>query len=135
MSGGEPSGDDKVLDLVGAIYDAALDTALWPDVLNRIGDAVGGPHVMFGIYDPAIGVMNLLAPRIDPEITRSDVIEYWTPRNPLLPLTAGEPPGKVFTCAEFIALVDALIAEIAHFEPHILELDPADCIFRINRDL
>ena len=39
-----------------------------------------------------------------------------------------------FARAEFIALVDALIAEIAHFEPHILELDPADCIFRINRD-
>ena len=36
--------------------------------------------------------------------------------------------------AEFIALVDALIAEIAHFEPHVLELDPSDCIFRINRD-
>ena len=35
---------------------------------------------------------------------------------------------------EFIALVDALIAGIAHFEPHVLELDPADCIFRINRD-
>ena len=36
--------------------------------------------------------------------------------------------------AEFIALVDALIAGIAHFEPHILELEPEDCIFRINRD-
>lgn len=35
---------------------------------------------------------------------------------------------------EFIALVDALIAGIAHFEPHVLELDPADCVFRINRD-
>ncbi len=36
--------------------------------------------------------------------------------------------------AEFITLVDALIAGIAHFEPHVLELDPGDCIFRINRD-
>lgn len=35
---------------------------------------------------------------------------------------------------EFIALVDALIAGIAHFEPHALELEPEDCIFRINRD-
>ena len=35
---------------------------------------------------------------------------------------------------EFIALVDALIAGIAHFEPHVLELEPEDCIFRINRD-
>lgn len=35
---------------------------------------------------------------------------------------------------EFIQLVDALIAGLAHFMPHALELDPADCIFRINRD-
>ena len=104
MSGGELSGDDKALDLVAAIYDAALDATLWPDVLNRIGDAVGGPQVMFGIFDPAIGLMNRLAPRIDPEIMRSDVVEYWVPRNPLLLPSACEPPGKVFTCANFIAL-------------------------------
>jgi DNA-binding CsgD family transcriptional regulator/PAS domain-containing protein len=104
MSGGELFGDDKVLDLVESIYDAALDAALWPDILNRIGDAVGGPHVMFGIFDPAIGVMNLLAPRIDPEIMRSDVVEHWVPRNPLLRPSACEPPGKVFTCADFIPL-------------------------------
>jgi len=104
MSGGELSGDDKVLDLVGSIYDAALDATLWPNILNRIGDAVGGPHVMFAIYDPAIGLMNLLAPRIDPEIMRSDVVEHWVPRNPLLRPSACEPPGKVFTCANFIPL-------------------------------
>jgi DNA-binding CsgD family transcriptional regulator/PAS domain-containing protein len=104
MSGGELSGDDRVLDLVAAIYDAALDATLWPNILNRIGDAVGGPHVMFAIYDPAIGLMNLLAPRIDPEIMRSDVVEHWVPRNPLLRPSACEPPGKVFTCANFIPL-------------------------------
>jgi len=36
--------------------------------------------------------------------------------------------------AEFIQLVDALIAGIAHREPRLLELDPADCVFRINHD-
>lgn len=35
---------------------------------------------------------------------------------------------------EFILLVDALIAGIAYFEPHVLELEPENCIFRINRD-
>jgi DNA-binding CsgD family transcriptional regulator len=100
MSVGGLSSEDHVLDLVGAIYDAALDAQLWPDVLNRIGDAVGGPQVMFGIYDPAIGIVNLLAPRIDPELTRSLV--DWAPRNPLLPLGIGQPPGKVFTCGDFI---------------------------------
>ena len=35
---------------------------------------------------------------------------------------------------EFISVVDAVIAGISHFEPHVLELEPEDCIFRINRD-
>ncbi len=36
--------------------------------------------------------------------------------------------------AEFIAVVDALLAGLAHLDPRLLELEPADCIFRINRD-
>lgn len=36
--------------------------------------------------------------------------------------------------AGMVDLVDAVIAGLAHFEPHFLEIDPADCLFRINRD-
>jgi DNA-binding CsgD family transcriptional regulator len=102
MPGGELSGDDRVLDLVAAIYDAALDAARWPDVLNRIGDAVGGPEVIFGVYDPATGLSNLLAPRIAPELV--DSLMEWAPRNPLLPLGIGQVPGKVFTVGNFITM-------------------------------
>jgi GAF domain-containing protein len=100
MSGNELSGEDEVLDLVGAIYDAALDATRWPDILNRIGDAVGGPEVIFGVYDPTTGLSNLLAPRIDPALVAS--LMEWAPRNPLLPLGAGQAPGKVFTAGDFI---------------------------------
>jgi GAF domain-containing protein len=100
MSGDVLSGDDGVVDLVAAIYDAALDVRLWPDVLNRIGDAVGGPEVIFGVYDPATGLSNLLAPRIDPALVSS--LLDWAPRNPLLPLGSGQAPGKVFTVGDFI---------------------------------
>jgi hypothetical protein len=30
------------LELIGQIYDAAFDPALWPDVLVHLADAVGG---------------------------------------------------------------------------------------------
>src|ERR1700736_137248 len=100
MSDSEPSGVDGVLDLVGSIYEAALDATLWPDVLNRIGDAVGGPEVIFGVFDPATGLSNLLAPRIDPLLVNS--LMDWAPRNPLLPLGIGQAPGKVFTVGNFI---------------------------------
>jgi DNA-binding CsgD family transcriptional regulator len=98
--GGEVSGEDKVLGLVGDIYDAALDPNLWPVVLARIGDAVGGPHVLFGVYDPASGLSNLLSPRIDPDLIAS--LLTWAPHNPLLPLSIGQPPGKVFSIGDFI---------------------------------
>ena len=101
MSGGGLSGNDKVLNLVGAIYDASLDTQLWPDILNKIGDAIGGPLIVFGIYDPAIGLVNMHAPLTDPEIMRSLV--DWAATNPVLPCIASYPPGKVFNGADVIS--------------------------------
>jgi DNA-binding CsgD family transcriptional regulator len=100
MAGGELSGDDRVHDLVAAIYDAALDATLWPDILNRIGDAVGGPLIVFGIYDPANGLVNMHAPRTDPEFMTSLV--DWAPTNPALPCIASHPPGMVFNGADII---------------------------------
>src|SRR5260370_34139729 len=100
MCGGGLSGEDKVLDLVGSIYDAALDAQLWPDTLNRIGDAVGGPQVVFGISDPANGFVQMQGPRTDPEIMSSLV--DWAPTNRSLPCVASYPPGEVFNGAEVI---------------------------------
>jgi DNA-binding CsgD family transcriptional regulator len=100
MSGGVLSGEDEVLDLVGAIYNAALDAQLWPDILNRIGDAVGGPQTVFGIYDPPNGLVNMHAPRTDPDFMGSLV--DWAPTNPILPCIASRPPGQVFNGADVI---------------------------------
>ena len=47
---------------------------------------------------------------------------------------AAHRPAYESARAEFINLVDALIAGLAHFEPRVLELDPAACVFRIHRD-
>jgi hypothetical protein len=98
MRAGEIS-DDAVLDLVGAIYDAALEQGRWSRALERVDDAVGG-RVLFGVYDPANGLSSLLSPRIDPE--RVQELLGWAPRNPLLPLGIGRTPGEVFTIGDFI---------------------------------
>lgn len=91
-----------MLDLIGAIYRAALDPPLWPDVLNRIGDAVGGPQVVFGIYDPLNGLVNVQAPRTDPGIMRS--LDDWLPSNPAMPCIANYLPGQVFCGADAVPL-------------------------------
>ncbi len=100
MSGRGHLGEDEVSDLVGSIYDAALDARLWPDVLNRIGDAVGGPQVVFGFYDPANGIADMHAPRTDPDIVRSfgDWID-----TPPLPCTGNYRPGEVFSGADVVS--------------------------------
>ena len=101
MSVGGLSGEDRVLDLVGAIYDAALDAQLWPGTLNRIGDAVGGPVIVFGFYDPANGIENMHAPRSNPDVVRS--FSDWLPNVPALPCTGNYSPGTVFTGADVIS--------------------------------
>ena len=99
MSGGELSGEDGVQNLVAAIYDTALDAKLWPDLLNRIGDALNSPQVMFGFYDAATGLSEIHAPRIDPDIVRSCAERT---DNPLPRLSAAEQPGAVFSISDFL---------------------------------
>lgn len=101
MAGGELSGDEKVQDLIAGIYDAALNAELWPDILTRIGDAVGGPQIIFGIYDPPNGLVNMHAPRTDPDLMRR--FADWVSTNPELPCIAKHPPGQVFNGADVIS--------------------------------
>ena len=39
--------EDVFLDLVGHIYDAALDSALWPSVLKQVRKTIGGTNMVF----------------------------------------------------------------------------------------
>ncbi len=48
---------DDLLDLVGRIYDAAIDPSLWPDVLSALCDATGSAGVNFMIVDKASGLI------------------------------------------------------------------------------
>ena len=131
--------EHATLNLIGAIYDVALDATLWPDVLNQIGDAVGAPRVMFGFYDGATGQSAIHAPRFDPETVRSCV--EWDRDNPLPGLSAGRRPGTVFTISDFIALDDFRGTAFFHewwraerFEPRAVDYQPSDRQ-RLSRDL
>ena len=124
MSVGGLSGEDRVLDLVGAIYDAALDARLWPDTLNRIGDAVGGPVIVFGFYDPANGIENMHAPRSNPDVVRS--FSDWLPNVPALPCTGNYSPGTVFAGADVISREEFASTAFYHevWQPAGLSTDP-----------
>lgn len=63
--------DKAFSDLIGRIYDCALDTGLWPEVLAEITDALGGVMGDVSIIDPLAGRLGLAAFHNWPE----DVIE------------------------------------------------------------
>src|SRR5689334_17881112 len=53
--------DKAFSDLIGRIYDCALDTDRWPDVLAEITDALGGIMGDISISDPLAGRWRLAA--------------------------------------------------------------------------
>jgi DNA-binding CsgD family transcriptional regulator len=86
--------DDQLLDLVAAVYEAALATELWPHVAADAGRAFNSAHVMLGVTD-----------RSGREVTRAssdewgerlDLSSYSTPEsNPGVAFAALTPPMTV----------------------------------------
>jgi DNA-binding CsgD family transcriptional regulator len=93
--------DGTLLELIGLIYDAALDASRWPDTLSRVADAVGAQAISLDIYDAAAQTFDGIAPRTDPDFLQS-YAEYWAARNQLWALSAGVPVGKLFTTDDFM---------------------------------
>lgn len=84
-SAGDPCDERMLTGLIGHIYDAALDAALWPDVLARIGRFLGGEaggllskdavskvgtaHYTFGVDPHFVQLYNETHSRCDPVAT------------------------------------------------------------------
>jgi hypothetical protein len=72
-------GDEEFSELVGFIYDAALDPDVWPVMLNRLADALSAQCSVIGLLDSSTNAAAMTAPRTDPEYLRS-FTEYWARR-------------------------------------------------------
>ncbi len=101
-------------DLTGLIYDAALDTSLWPSLLERVADLVhGGPAAL--LFQNQITMQGSgVSTRIDPAILPT-YFEHFASRNPLtakneLP-AAGADPTSVITDEFVIAKPDLMRTE------------------------
>ena len=73
-------GIEEASGLIGDIYDAAFDAALWPDVLIRLTNAMGGVDATIAVNDGVSGIVQMIAPRTDPESLRS-YCDYWVDQN------------------------------------------------------
>src|ERR1700730_5546792 len=62
------SRDKELIALIDLIYEAALDSDLWPSVLIRLADAVGAAQIAMHSLDWRANVVATIAPRFDPDM-------------------------------------------------------------------
>lgn len=96
--------DARVLDLVGSIYDAALDPGRWPEALAGVCDYV--PGTMGNIFSQdslALSVNRMFTWGDDPHYTQAYMSTY-APLNPLFPTGMFFPLGEVYSSADIMPL-------------------------------
>ena len=76
------SGGTELSALNDLIYEAVLDSDLWPAVLIKLADAVGAAHVVMPSVDWRANIFATIAPRDDPDLVAS-YKEYWAFRDPV----------------------------------------------------
>ncbi|HEV2557483.1 MAG TPA: LuxR C-terminal-related transcriptional regulator [Microvirga sp.] len=85
---------DRVFsDLIGRIYDCALDTNLWPEVLAEISASLRGSMADIGVMDPVEGTTKLAASYNVPA-DLAEKVRAHAHINPLAPLGLTAPLGK-----------------------------------------
>lgn len=93
---------EAALDLVGEIYDAALDPGLWPEILDRITDFVGGDATALVSHDIASRATRFYYIRGDnPEYTKS-YRETYVRINPILPAILSMEVGDIWSVQSFL---------------------------------
>ncbi|MCC7253579.1 LuxR C-terminal-related transcriptional regulator [Hyphomicrobium sp.] len=79
-----PVSDSELLDLVGDIYDCAIEPTKWPTVLERIARMLDGAHAAISLQRPVTNTVSLRAHwNVDPAFERSMVTHFAI--NPAVP--------------------------------------------------
>jgi DNA-binding CsgD family transcriptional regulator len=87
-------GQDKLLDLVEQIYDAALDESLWSTALSGIADHFGAASCHFLIHDVKTNTPTMHLARTDP-MRISEYFQYYVNKNPWIGPFLKLPSGTV----------------------------------------
>jgi hypothetical protein len=91
----EPSYTELIV-LIDLIYEAALDSELWPGVLIKLADAMGAAQVAMPSMDLRANVVATIAPRCNPYLIASWQ-EYWAFHDPVLARATLRPAGEIYT--------------------------------------
>jgi DNA-binding NarL/FixJ family response regulator len=95
---------DEFSDVVGAIYDAALDPALWPRALQQICHFVPGSLANVFVQDSAQRSANAIFTWGDDPYWHQLYLEKYAKINPLFPGVLFRPVEEVFSVSDIIPL-------------------------------
>jgi DNA-binding CsgD family transcriptional regulator/PAS domain-containing protein len=84
----------ELITLINLIYEAALDSDLWPSVLMALADTVGAAQIAMLSMDRRANVVSTFAPRLDPDLLASWQ-KYWA--FPVLARASLRPTGEIYT--------------------------------------
>jgi DNA-binding CsgD family transcriptional regulator len=87
---------EELSELIGLIYDTALDPDAWPLMLNRLADTLAAKGCLVGSHNLNTNATAVTAPRIDPEALRN-LTEYWVHRDMMWKGWAMLPIGAVMS--------------------------------------
>ncbi|OWJ66732.1 helix-turn-helix domain-containing protein [Inquilinus limosus] len=94
--------EQHVLGLIDLVYEAGIGNEDWPDVLRRLGDALGGEAVVLRRLAPATPGPATLATETDPDYVARYQAHYHR-LLPLLPLLPRLQPGTAFVHSALIS--------------------------------
>lgn len=87
---------EGVSELIGHIYDAAVEPERWPAAFERLGEALGGAAFVMSALHRSKGMLFGVVTGQDPESTRILRTRYYLPgTNPLVAAMPGLPVGKL----------------------------------------
>jgi DNA-binding CsgD family transcriptional regulator/PAS domain-containing protein len=93
---------DDLSDLIGLVYDTALDLHAWPVVLNRLADLFRANGAVIGSHNSTTSATAVIAPRTDPEYLHS-FAQYWSKQNNFFKLGGQHPIGAVMMPETFMS--------------------------------
>jgi len=96
------STDSLLLDLVGCVYDAALDQTKWSESLQRTADFAGGTGAFHIVANPVTGeIVHSQSVGVDP-IVNQRYLQYYAAKEVRIPPALPYSVGRVFTEQQLI---------------------------------
>ncbi len=91
--------ENQLANIIGQIYEAALDETPWSDALCAVADLCGGENAALVVADSRLGYSTVVTPRADPDVV-SAYAEHWWLHDPTARATASAPVGELTTLAD-----------------------------------